>query len=88
MFQRQYSDKDIETLIKMWEEGATAVEIGDAIGKSKYSVRQFMNRNREKYGFKKKGPGRPFLKNAFDKEWHGVVPCGHWMITKPWRTAS
>ena len=82
MFQRQYSDKDIETLVKMWEEGATAVEIGDVIGKSKYSVRQFMNRNREKYGFKKKGPGRPFLKNAFDKEWNGVISCGHWMKTE------
>jgi hypothetical protein len=88
MFTRQYSDKDVKKLIKMWEEGSTAVEIGDAIGKSKYSVRQFMHRNREKYGFEKKQPGRPFLKATFDKQWHGVVPCGHWMITKPWRKVS
>ena len=20
----------------------------------------------------------------FEKQWHGVIPCGHWMITKKW----
>lgn len=87
MFKKQYSEKDIKKLIDMWQTGHNAVEIGDAIGKSKYSVRQFMYRNRQKYGFEKKQPGRPFLKTEFDKAWHGVVPCGHWTITKPWGKA-
>lgn len=84
MFERQYSDKDIEKMIAMWQEGKTATEIGDALGKTQYSVRQFMHRNRKKYGFEKKAKGRPFLKCTFDKAWHGVIPLGHWSITKPW----
>lgn len=84
MFQRQFSDEAIQKMLTMWQEGKTAVEIGDAIGKSKYSVRQFMHRNRDKYDFVKKQPGRPFLKASFDKQWHGVIPLGHWSITKPW----
>jgi len=24
----------------------------------------------------------------FDIEYHGIIPCGHWMITKPWKKAS
>lgn len=85
MFERQYTDDDIRIMLRMWQEGATAVEIGDKLRKSQYSVRQFMHRNRKKYGFEKKAKGRPFLKVTFDKSWHGVIPCGHWMITKPWR---
>jgi hypothetical protein len=85
MFQRKYSDDDIKLMMKMWQDGHTAIEIGDKLRKSEYSIRQFMNRNRKKYNFEKKQPGRPFLKCSFDKAWHGVIPCGHWMITKPWR---
>ena len=85
MFERQYTDDDIRIMRKMWKEGSTATEIGYRLRKSQYSVRQFMHRNRKKYGFEKKAKGRPFLKCSFDKAWHGVIPCGHWMITKPWR---
>ena len=85
---KQYQDKDIKILIQMWGDGYTATEIGDALGKSMQSVRQFIHRNREKYDLEKKEGGRPMPRSAFDKQWHGVVPCGHWMITKPWRKAS
>ena len=84
MFQNQYSQEDINTVVEMWQEGKTAVEIGDKIGKSKYSVRQFMHRNRDKYGFERKQPGRPFCRVKFEKQWYGSVPFGHWSITQSW----
>jgi len=84
MFEKQYSDKDIEIMKRMWQEGYTAAEIGDVIGKSKWSIRQYMNRNRDKHGFEKKAPGRPFCRAKFEKQWYGSVPLGHWTITKPW----
>lgn len=84
----QYSERDIETLIRMWEEGRTAAEIGVWLSKSTQSVRQFIHRNREKYDLEKKERGRRMSRSSFDKQWHGVVPCGHWMITKPWSKAS
>jgi len=82
---KQYQDKDIKTLIQMWGDGYTATEIGDALGKSMQSVRQFVHRNRKKYDLEKKEGGRHVPRSSFDKQWHGVIPCGHWMITKPWR---
>ena len=38
-FKKQYTEKDIETLIRMWGDGYTATEVGNAIGKSMASVR-------------------------------------------------
>lgn len=81
---KQYQDKDIKTVIQMWGDGYTATEIGNAIGKSMQSVRQYIHRNRAKYNLEKKEGGRHAPISSFDKEWHGVVPCGHWIITKPW----
>lgn len=86
MFKRQYSDDDIKTLLQMWQDGSTAIEIGEALGKSEYSVRMFMARNRKKYHFEKRGTGNKFRRDSFDTLWHGVIPCGHWIITKPWGT--
>jgi len=48
------------------------------------SVRQFIHRNRKKYDLEKKEGGRHEPRDSFDKLWHGVVPCKHWSITKPW----
>ena len=86
-FKKQYGPKDINTVIRLWDEGYSAAEIGNVIGKTKYSVCQFMHRNRDKYGFERREGGRHHSIVGFEKEWHGVVPCGHWMITKPWRLA-
>ena len=88
MFSKQYTEKDVEKLVEMWQEGKTATEIGHALRKSQYSVRLFVHRNRHKYDFEKRAPGRPFSRTAFDRHWHGIVPCGHWMVTKPWKKHS
>ena len=87
-FHKQYGPKEIETVIKLWADGYSAAEIGDVIGKTKYSVCQFMHRNRDKYGFERREGGRHYSRVGFEKQWHGVVPLGHWMITKPWKKHS
>ena len=83
-WRKQYEEKDIKILIEMWGDGYTATEIGDRLGKSMASVRQFIHRNRKKYDLEKKEGGRHEPRDSFDKLWHGVVPCKHWSITKPW----
>ena len=83
-WKKQYEEKDIKILIEMWGDGYTATEIGDRLGKSMASVRQFIHRNRKKYDLEKKEGGRHEPRDSFDKLWHGVVPCKHWSITKPW----
>jgi len=83
-WKKQYEEKDIKILIEMWGDGYTATEIGDRLGKSMASVRQFIHRNRKKYNLEKKEGGRHEPRDSFDKLWHGVVPCKHWSITKPW----
>ena len=45
---KQYSDKQVKTLVEMWKAGNTTVEIGKAIGKHKHSVSQYIHRNRSK----------------------------------------
>ena len=87
-FKKQYTEKDIETLVHMWGDGYTATEVGNAIGKSMASVRQFIHRNRKKYDLEVKEGGRYVPRQSFNKQWHGSIPCGHWMITKPWRKAA
>ena len=85
---KKYQDKDTKIVIEMWGNGHSATEIGNAIGKSMQSVRQYIHRNREKYGLEKKEGGRHRPISEFDKQWHGAIPFGHWMITKPWKKAS
>ena len=96
---KQYSDKQVKTLIEMWEAGNTTAEIGKAIGKKKHSVAQYIHRNRSKYnlekrdpiryGYEKKHSSTGFVNSpTFDEHWKGPVPLGHWMITKPWKKAS
>ena len=94
VFDRQWSDEQVDTCVDMWREGHSSVEIGDSIGKDKSHVRMFIYRNREKYDLEKRNTGRwdsdqkRIPVSEFDKQWHGSVPLGHWMITKPWRKAS
>ena len=87
-FKKQYTEKDIETLVQMWGDGYTATEVGNAIGKSMASVRQFIHRNRKKYDLEVKEGGRYVPRKTFEKQWSGPVIFGHWMITKPWGKAT
>lgn len=81
---KKFTDKQVEKFVTMWHEGYTAKEIAHALGGSINSIRQFACRYRKKYGLEKRDGGYSHPRKPFDKEWHGVIPCGHWMITKPW----
>ena len=83
-WKRTYTDEHIKTFVSMWHNGHTAPEIANALNKSVNSIRQFASRHREQYDLEKREAGRHVPRDSFDKLWHGVIPCGHWMITKPW----
>lgn len=81
---KKYTDREVRVFVDMWHKGFTASEIADKLGGSVNSIRQFACRYRKKYGLEKREGGNAPPRKNFDKAWHGVVPCGHWMITKPW----
>lgn len=80
----KYTDAQIKIFVDMWHQGFTASEIADRLGGSINSIRQFACRYREKYDLVKREGGNTPPRKDFDKLWHGVIPCGHWSITKPW----
>ena len=88
-----WTQKEIDTAIELYKENKTNFEIGSAIGKTQYAVKTKLGKLRKQFDLPpriqsilneayKRRPNDP---SPFDKEWHGPVPCGHWMITKPWR---
>jgi hypothetical protein len=82
-----WTKDDVDTLVKMWKSGMSSNKIADKLKRRRSAVTQFICRNRVKLGLEKRGHdfgGRP-KRGTFDQQWHGPVPCGHWMITKPWR---
>jgi len=87
---RRWSDEQIEDLVRLCNEGVPHDEVGRRIGKSGHAVRQYVSLNGKKLGIvprkvrvRTQAPRRK-LNTEFDKAWHGNVPYGHWMITKPW----
>ena len=70
----------IDIIRKMRSKDATLQEIADAVGMTRHAVAHFCKRHGHTYGIAVRHRSPP----QFDKQWHGVIPCGHWMITKPW----
>ena len=70
----------IDVIRKMRSRDATLQEIADAVDMTKHAVAHFVKRHGHTYGItvRIKSPAN------FDKQWHGVIPCGHWSITKSW----
>ena len=92
-----WTKEEIETTVKMYKEHKTNSEIGVAIGKTQDAVKTKLGKLRKQFDLAprnqsllRKGSKADLPKgmSAFDRDWHGSVPCGHWMITKPWRKAS
>ena len=92
-----WSQESLDKLVKLYREGVKLEELADHLGKSYCCVKAMLSslrkkgvnlpyRDRKTYASKKRkdknrsGP----VETAFDKLYHGPVPCGHWMITKPW----
>ena len=82
-----WSEQDLMTLRRMLADGKTSAEIGEAVGRTDTTVRQFVRNNAEKLELDLpliQGRCR-YNPKQFDKDWYGSVPFGHWIITKPWR---
>jgi predicted ArsR family transcriptional regulator len=79
-----------ERLIELWEQDVPAQQIGKELGVTKRSVQRHVAKYRDRLGLEPRTgrftPGRP--QKLFEKEWHGVVPFGHWTITKPWSVGN
>jgi hypothetical protein len=72
----------IDTIRKMRSRDATLQEIADAVDMTRHAVAHFVKRHGHTYGIEVAVKAR--RNGGFDKEWHGVIPLGHWSITKPW----
>jgi hypothetical protein len=86
---KAWSQEDIATLRKMWNEGHSSHAIADAVNRNSSTIRQYVTKNRDWLGLEPRTRyGVLPYKNTseFDKQWYGSVPFGHWTITKPWRT--
>lgn len=86
----KWTEAQQRLLCEMWENGEHADVIGKALGIRGTTVRTYVKRNRERLGLEPrktqwdKDIPRSVYSSSFDKLWHGVIPCGHWMITKSW----
>lgn len=69
-----------ETLAQMRNKGYSTRQIAEELDKSFGSVKMYLQRHRDELGVEK----RPKYRSDFDKAWCGVIPLGHWLITKPW----
>lgn len=84
-----WTKEDVDALVQMWKDGVTSGTIATKLNRRRSAISQYLCRNRDKLGLEKRMEpigGRPKKKRAgFKESWQGVVPLGHWMITKPWR---
>lgn len=97
----RWTQEQIDELVKLYKEGLTFEEISLRIGIShastKAKITSLRQRGmdipyRDKQSIAEKrmktlanGGRKP---SAFDREYQGAVPFGHWLITKPWGKAS
>ena len=88
-FKSTWTNEEKELLKKLWKLGHTASEIAEEIGNGRTTdqVRMFVSRNRKELALTR----RPVTNwkvlhktTHFESLWSGPIPCGHWMITKPW----
>jgi hypothetical protein len=88
--QLKWTEDQQQLLVKLWQDDVHADQIGKALGINGTTVRTYVKRNRERLGLTprknhwEKGIPRSQYATGFDRQWHGVIPCGHWMITKKW----
>jgi len=85
-----WTKQDVDTLVKLWKDGVSSNKIAAKLNRRRSAITQYVCRHRKELGLDHRAStfgGRP-RRGDFDTQWRGVVPCGHWMITKPWRLDS
>lgn len=94
----QWPQEKVDTLIKLYLEEVPlkemAVRMGISYGATKAMLTALRHRGYDiplRDQKRAQARRRETLKSGkrvmseFDIQYHGPVPCGHWMITKPWR---
>jgi hypothetical protein len=82
-----WSEEDQETLVKLWKEGVTVLNIAKKLKRKRAAVTMYITRHGKRLGLEKRADYNVNFKprrENFDIAWEGPIPCGHWMITKPW----
>lgn len=93
MANKMWTESEIEVLVEKWKDGLTINQIAHELGRNMAQVKTYIYRNREKLNLERRV--NYFLSETiksetisdFEKEWKGPIPCGHWLITKPWKVS-
>ena len=83
-----WKQEEIDKLVELRNSGVSMPKIAEELGKTHSSVKMYVQRNGKALGLRPASDFKARAKSqtrAFDKEWYGSVPFGHWLITKPWR---
>ena len=87
----KWPEEKIKLLVDLYKEGVTYEEMSYRLDKAPSSVKSMLSTVREQYNWPYRAPKqvKPKRKRGtvitrFDKEFSGPIPCGHWMLTKPW----
>lgn len=97
----EWTKEDIDELLKLYLDGVPLEDLAAEIGKSYASTKakitalrksgmEIPYRDQKLIQAKRRqtmSTGRK-KQTAFDKEYQGAVPFGHWSITKPWSRAD
>ncbi len=87
----QWPEELTNKMLGLYFDGETNVAIAEAIGKSLCSVKQQLSKVRRERKLPYRdikqivaNRGKDKVVSAFDKAYHGPIPCGHWLICKKW----
>lgn len=94
----QWPQEKVDTLLKLYREELPLKEMAVRMGISYASVKAMLTCLRYRgYDIPLRDQKRAQARRRqtllsgervvteFDRQYQGPVPCGHWMITKPWR---
>jgi len=94
----QWPQEKVDMLLKLYREELPLKEMAVRMGISYASVKAMLTCLRYRgYDIPLRDPKRAQARRRetllsgnrvvteFDRQYQGPVPCGHWMITKPWR---
>jgi hypothetical protein len=81
----EWTKDEVDMLVTLWNNGTPRKQIAEELDKSHGSVKMYLQRHKRELNLAPRinNKARP-TSGRIDKEWYGVIPLGHWSITKPW----
>lgn len=80
--------KQVDLLVTLARQGVSFNKIAEQVGRKPSTVRMFVGRHRGLLGIEKRYfcpvRGPQSQRDNFNRNWHGVIPCGHFAICKRW----